>query len=200
MRSSSACGAPNPGRTDIKTGTRVSSDWSISELEAHFAWARATATGAPLVTEPMALPHIGGERTAVVSGRGKRPDTTQTLVIGALHFARTFFHHDPPTSLEIELSIAAVEEEVMRLAHQVDPRAALISIDRGLRAWAAVAGATMTLEVVEQMFEPAAQGRLGQEHGDCRLAERAGLRQRNQVSQLDEGHGRAPRESALNSC
>jgi exopolyphosphatase/pppGpp-phosphohydrolase len=74
-----------------------------------------TANGRPSATEAMALLHIGGEHTAVVSGGGEKPDTTHTLGIGALRVARTYFHHDPPTSLEIELSIAAVEEEVTPL-------------------------------------------------------------------------------------
>jgi hypothetical protein len=41
--------------------------------------------------------------------------------------------------------------------------------------------------------DAAAQGGLGQEQGVRRPAERAGLRQRNEVSQLDECHRRSPR-------
>ncbi|WP_372527630.1 hypothetical protein [Piscinibacter sp.] len=83
------------------------------------------------------------------------------LGIGALHIARTYFHRDPPTSLEIEQSIDAVEGEVMRLGHQLDPQTALVSIDDGLQAWAAIACATMALEVVEQLFQRLASASLG---------------------------------------
>ena len=44
-------------------------------------------------------------------------------------------------------------------------------------------------EVGFESADAAAQRGLCQEQGGCRLAERARLRQRNQVSQLDEGHG-----------
>lgn len=136
-------------------------DRSISELEAHFARARATAKMGSRAAGAMTLLHIGATRTEVLSGRGERPDTRHTLGIGAEQIARTYFHHDPPTSIEIERSIDAVEDEVMRLSHQIDPQVALVGIDDGLRAWAAIAGTAMTLEVVEQLFQRLASASLG---------------------------------------
>ncbi len=134
---------------------------SVAELEAHFARARATAKMGSPAAGAMTLLHIGGSRTEVLSGRGESPDTRHTLGIGAEQIARTYFHHDPPTSIEIERSIDAVEDEVMRLSHQIDPQAALVGIDDGLRAWAAIAGTAMTLELVEQLFQRLASASLG---------------------------------------
>ena len=139
----------------------MTADRSIAELEAHFAWARATAKSGSPTTGAMTLLHIGGKCTVVLSGHGESPDTRHTLGIGAEQIARTYFHHEPPTSLEIERSIDAVEDEVMRLSRQTDPQAALVSIDDGLRAWAAIAGPAMTLEVVEQLFQRLASASLG---------------------------------------
>ena len=139
----------------------MSSDWSIAELEAHFAWARATAKSGSPAAGAMTLLHIGGTRTEVLSGPGESPETRHTLDIGAAQIARTYFHHDPPTSLEIERSIDAVEDEVMRLSRPTDPQAALVGIDDGLRAWAAIAGTAMTLEAVEQLFQRLASASLG---------------------------------------
>ena len=136
-------------------------DRSSAELEAHFARARATAKSGSPAAGATTLLHIGATRTEVLSGRGERPDTRHTLGIGANQIARTYFRHDPPTSIEIERSIDAVEDEVMRLSRQSDPQATLVGIDDGLRAWAAIAGAAMTLELVEQLFQRLASASLG---------------------------------------
>ena len=120
---------------------------SVAELEANFARARATAKMGSPAAEAMTLLHIGGSRTEVL--------------IGAEQIAQAYCHHDPPTSIELQRSIDAVEDEVMRLSRPIDPQAALVGIDDGLRAWAAIAGAAMTLELVEQLFQRLASASLG---------------------------------------
>lgn len=106
--------------------------------------------------------HMGDEELVVRSGLHGRPDAEQRLDLGVSRIAREFFRHDPPTAREIEQAIDFVEDQIMRLGPQRDAGTMLWSPSEALQPWAAVSGATMAVETVEQWFGRlalAAQGR-----------------------------------------
>jgi hypothetical protein len=72
-----------------------------------------------------------------------------------------YFHHDPPTSREIERAIDFAEDEIVRLGRPADVTTTLWSTSLALRAWGAVSGPTMTIEIVEQWFQRLASASLG---------------------------------------
>jgi exopolyphosphatase/pppGpp-phosphohydrolase len=84
------------------------------------------------------------------------------LDLGAARIASEYFQHDPPTSREIERAIDFAEDEIMRLGSPADVATTLWSTASTLRAWAAVSGPTMTIEIVEQWFQRLASVSLGQ--------------------------------------
>ena len=93
--------------------------------------------------------HIGGERTQLEAG---------VLRIGSAGIAREHFRHHPPTPLELENAIAAVEDEIARVHKLVEPVARLYTRDTLLRDIAAESGVTsapemeLTLDAVEHAF------------------------------------------------
>jgi phospholipase/carboxylesterase len=129
------------------------------------AIARRLAEPAPLGSAaPATWLHIGDEELVVRSGPDGQLDAQRTLDLGASRIARDFFRHDPPTAHEIEQAIDFVEDQIMRLGPRRDAGAALRSSSEILQPWAAVSGATVAVEIVEQWFERlalAAQGRVG---------------------------------------
>lgn len=79
------------------------------------------------------------------------------LPIGHRQIAAAFFHHTPPTPLEIEHAIEAVEDAVMSVRAQLPAGATLASGDPALRALARHAGLRegerfWSLEAVEHLF------------------------------------------------
>ena len=78
---------------------------------------------------------------------------------GSSNIAHRFFRHDPPTSVELESAIDAVEDEVMRVRSLFVEGATLVPTDPGLRALATAANATprddkvLTLDSVELLFQ-----------------------------------------------
>jgi exopolyphosphatase/pppGpp-phosphohydrolase len=98
----------------------------------------------------------------VLSGHGDKPETVHRLDLGAARIARACFHHDPPTSREIERAIDFAEDEIMRLGRPADSTTALWSTAPVLRAWGAVSGPTIKIEIVEQWFQLLASAALGQ--------------------------------------
>jgi len=144
----------------------MSSDRSPAELEAVFkAIARTAAiaagTGSPALT-PTTLLHMDDEHFVVLSGPGEQPETVHRLDLGAVRIASTFFHHDPPTSLEIERAIDFAEDEIMRLGRPGTVGTPLWSTAPALQAWCAVSGPNLTIERVEQWFQRLASASLGQ--------------------------------------
>ena len=132
-------------------------------LEADFAAAARLASGRQTkATVRMTMLHIGDEDLAVLSGQGDKPDAVQRIALGAARVARDFFHHDPPTSREIERAIDFVEDEIMRLGRPAALATTVWGTGLALQAWAAVAGSTMTIELVEQWFQRLASASLGQ--------------------------------------
>lgn len=100
---------------------------------------------------------IGDEATRL-SVDGDRP-TELRLPLGAELAARRFFRHAPPTPLELEHAIEAVEDAVMPLRAQLPAGAALASRDAALWALARHAGVEgaaavfLSLEAVERLFD-----------------------------------------------
>lgn len=124
---------------------------------ARMASAAGLQAGAPKV-----LLHLGDEHLVVLSGQGDQAPTEQRLDLGVLRIVRDFFHHDPPTALEIERAIDVVEDELMRLGPRAGAGTVLWSASDALQAWAALTGPTMAIETVEQWFQRLALGAHGQ--------------------------------------
>ena len=140
----------------------MSNDHSPAELESDFAAvARVAAGGGSQATTATTLLHIGDEHLVVLSGQGDKPETVRRLDLGAVRIARDHFHHDPPTPREIERAIDFAEDEIMRLGRPADVTTTLFSTAPALRAWSAVSGPTMTIEIVEQWFQRLASASLG---------------------------------------
>ncbi|MDO8279004.1 MAG: hypothetical protein Q7T63_12860 [Burkholderiaceae bacterium] len=119
-----------------------------------YARARVSAPpGAPV----MAL-HIGEQCTEVAAGRGAHPAATLRLDIGARKTATEFLHHSPPTPLEMEYSIAAVEDEVMRALPLREAGAELVCQDAWVAGISRLSGvppgssATLSLDAMERTF------------------------------------------------
>ena len=89
-------------------------------------------------TEALTVLHIGAEHTVVATGEGAEAAATLVLPIGALKTAQTFFRRSPPTPLEMENAIATVEDEVMRLAALLPPRARRDALSRSAEGRPAV--------------------------------------------------------------
>lgn len=140
----------------------MANDRTPTELETDFAAVARVASGAgSQATALTTLLHIGDEHLVVLSGQGDKPETVHRLDLGAARIARDYFHHDPPTSREIERAIDFAEDEIMRLGRPVDATTTLWSTAPALRAWGAVSGPTMTIEIVEQWFQRLASASLG---------------------------------------
>ena len=109
------------------------------------------------------LLHIGADHTVLQT----RPDDRRTMDIGSSSIARRFFRHDPPTSLELESAIDAVEDEAMRVRSLFVDTATLVSTDPGLRELVSAADSTqkddkvLTLDAVELLFQRLASASLG---------------------------------------
>lgn len=141
----------------------MSNDRSPTKLESDFAAvARLASGGASQATALTTLFHIGDEHLVVLSGQGDKPETVHRLDLGAARIARTFFHHDPPASREIERAIDFAEDEIIRLGRPAGITTTLLSTAPALRAWGAVSGPTMTIEVVELWFQRLVSASLGQ--------------------------------------
>lgn len=141
----------------------MSQDRSPAQLESHFARAARDARRAgAAVNAQITLLDIGEEHAVVLSGPGDKPVSAHQLDLGSARIARDYFHHDPPTSREIERAIDFAEDEIMRLGKPEDAASTLWSTSAALQTWAAVAGASMPIEAVEQWFQQLASVALGQ--------------------------------------
>jgi len=92
----------------------------------------------------MQLIRIGAERTTI---------GTASIGVGAASLARAHFRHEPPSPLELENAIAAVEDEIMRAAPPPQP-GTMQSDDPHIRQLAARCSAreALSVEAVEQAF------------------------------------------------
>jgi exopolyphosphatase/pppGpp-phosphohydrolase len=116
---------------------------------------------------PATVLHIGAEQTAVASGSGIEPAATIVLAIGSRKTAADYFKHDPPTPVEMENAIAAVEDEVSRARRMIAGDSALFTADAAVREIAHIAGVTgrtemiLTRDAMDQTFERMARATLG---------------------------------------
>jgi len=101
---------------------------------------------------------LGTHEAWIAAGQGASPDPALQLDLGTVSTARRHFHHAPPTAIELESAIHAIEEEVMR-ARSLAPRGApLFTASGAIRDMAWAGGkdspreATVSIEDVEALF------------------------------------------------
>lgn len=75
-----------------------------------------------------------------------------TLRIGWRSLARDYFKSDPPSPLDLENAIAAIEDEIARARAGFDPARAVVTTDQSVREIAAAAGAFLAIETVERAY------------------------------------------------
>lgn len=112
-----------------------------------------------ITPRPLATLHIGADHSTVTVRAEGRPVRRISLALGARRIAAEHFRHQPPTPLEMENAIAAVEDELMRARLQIDPDATWQTSDADMGTWAALAGVAqaaprvLSLEAVERQFD-----------------------------------------------
>jgi exopolyphosphatase/pppGpp-phosphohydrolase len=110
--------------------------------------------------------HIGEEQTAVASGNGAEPALI-TLALGSRRTATDHFKHLPPTAIEMENAIQAVEDEVARVRPMIVRGSTLFTADAVIRDIARRAGVadgaehTLSLDAMERTFNRLAAVTLG---------------------------------------
>lgn len=110
--------------------------------------------------------HIGAEQTAVASGSGAEPAVI-ALALGSRRTAIDHFKHEPPTAIEMENAIQAVEDEVARVRPMIVRDSKLFTADAVIRDIARLAGVadsaehTLSLEAMERTFNRLAAVTLG---------------------------------------
>lgn len=87
-----------------------------------------------------AVLHIGDAQTTLTIHSGTAPATSLTLAVGIGRTARAYFHHSPPSALDMETAIAAVEDVVMPALRQLPAGLALHTSDAAVRRIALLAG------------------------------------------------------------
>jgi hypothetical protein len=105
-----------------------------------------------------------GERQTEVSVEAPAQVQRWQLTIGTLEVGDGPFRQRPPTPLELENAIAAVEDAVMPLARLLPAGTLLVSGDEGarrLRDAVPGAGDTLSLAQVEDLFDQLAAVALG---------------------------------------
>jgi hypothetical protein len=108
--------------------------------------------------------HIGEESTTLAQESSNR---RVELATGWNDIVRRFFRHDPPTPFELEAAIEAVEDEIMRVRHDVPSAPFLETADSIVLQVALAAGVPpgeemiLALEAVEQSFQRLAGGAPG---------------------------------------
>ncbi len=112
--------------------------------------------------------HISEQETRVAAETGSATAMTFALSVGVLRLGPGPFHHEPPSPLELENAIAAVEDAVMPLAKLVPTSTALATGDAGAvrmarfaRPGLAAFPAVLSLDEVERQFDDVAAISLG---------------------------------------
>lgn len=104
---------------------------------------------------------IGEERTTIVQ---ESLDHRVELAAGWSDIARRYLKHQPPTAFEFEAAIAAVEDEIMRVRHEVPSQTSVETADPAIRDIAIAAGVVpsddmvFAPEAVEQSFQRLVSG------------------------------------------
>jgi hypothetical protein len=116
---------------------------------------------------PVIALHIGVNQTTVSRTVDGSPDGLMALSIGSGKTASEFFRHSPPTPLEMENAIMAVEDEVIRARTVATPNCTLCTSDACIREIALLAGVAdsrhmaLSIEAVERQFDLLAAFTLG---------------------------------------
>jgi exopolyphosphatase/pppGpp-phosphohydrolase len=111
------------------------------------------------MTTPAVLLHIGHEETQIVVRNSVAEDKILPLTLGSQLTSVGYFRHTPPTPDEMETAIMVVEDEIIRIRHDIPASAALFSTDNDIRALARIAGVaenevmTLSLDAVERTFD-----------------------------------------------
>lgn len=120
------------------------------------------------IATPLTFLHIGAEQTTVLTGPAVPPDSALTLAVGDEKTVAAFFRHLPPTPDEMEIAIMTVEDEIMRIRHQIDTQRALCLCDSGMVALAEASGIApdaqgwhISQEDIELLFKRFEQVMLG---------------------------------------
>lgn len=119
-------------------------DTAPSALACHAAILREQAPGTTI-----AVLHIGREHSIVTAGT--ETPLMRTLAIGSQSIPREHFRHDPPSPLEMELAIAAVEEEVIPL-HAMVPQDSALYVPAAALAGINTAGTLLVIDLLENLF------------------------------------------------
>ena len=108
---------------------------------------------------PVVTLHIGTNQTTVTRVMDGAADIQVVLKLGSVKTAKDFFKHAPPTPLELENAIMAVEDEVMLARSLATQPCSLRGTDSSLRGITLPAGASarysmqLSAEDVEQQFD-----------------------------------------------
>ncbi len=116
------------------------------------------------------LLHMGVGESALVWGTDGGEPVVARMAVGTHELGRGPFRHDPPTALELENAIAAIEDAVMPLALRVPRASALVAAGGAIREMASAAGRAgagagdivLAVDDVEHLFDQLAavvQGR-----------------------------------------
>ena len=110
---------------------------------------------------------IGTEQTGLAMGNGVDPPSTGVLALGSNRTAREHFKHSPPSALELENAIVAVEDELARARRMIPDGSTLYTADAALREIATLSGAgddypvRLSLAALERTFDRLAAMALG---------------------------------------
>jgi exopolyphosphatase/pppGpp-phosphohydrolase len=94
-----------------------------------------------LGVQPLIRLHIGAMETVLSISVPLEVDTELVMPIGTVTTGRTYFRHDPPTALEIEHAIEAVEDALEGIGPALPAGATLQSADPLIGRIARLAGA-----------------------------------------------------------
>src|SRR5471032_1565045 len=103
--------------------------------------------------------HIGSEQTDITVHQENGDVAALRLTLGSQLTSLGYFRHTPPTPDEMENAIMAVEDELMRIRHDIPEGAYLASHDNDIRAIARLAGVAenekmvLSVEAVERTFD-----------------------------------------------
>ncbi|PWC16248.1 hypothetical protein DDT52_18745 [Brenneria roseae subsp. roseae] len=89
---------------------------------------------------PVTLLYIGEQQSLVVCGNEAEPAVVLPLAMGVGKTGETFFKHLPPTPDEMERAIMVVEDEVIRIRHDLPAGSLLFSVDPGVAEIARISG------------------------------------------------------------
>lgn len=102
---------------------------------------------------------IGLDETELRSRAASGIDEIESLAMGARRTSTACFKHDPPTPLELEQAIDAIEDELMRVRRAPSGSSRLATRDPAIAALADAAGVApaqdreLSLELVESLFQ-----------------------------------------------